>query len=161
MTFHETIHNRDIWLRGFHLSLAADMEYALMDLICTCLANSANEREDFKVSFFENVSFARKITLCKRILETHYPDDYKLHIDLFDKFKEIRDNRNLFAHAQISGDGNEKDDSFLYFEYIKDGQQKKDKVVFADLQQKLEGYKPYIDRLLLLVVVIYNKKQLK
>jgi hypothetical protein len=159
-TFSEIVHSKEIWLRGFHLSVACDMEYVLTDIICTCLASTAKQREEFKINFFENVSFARKLTLAKNILEKDFPEDYKYNEDVFEGFKKLRERRNFYAHARISGDPEGKDESLLVSEFIKDGKMVQQTHVFQELEKEILEFKSKVNKLLALVIVIYNKKRL-
>ena len=145
-------------LRGAYLSMACDIEFMLVDVICICLVKDEADRKAVKVILLENAMMSKKIALTRKAIKRYnlgYYDGYKGCLNTFEEFNEWR---NMFAHSRIKGDPEERDLSFMIFEYIKKGEIVEQREEFDPLYKKLLGYAAAIMKFSELIVIIYTER---
>lgn len=147
-------------LRGAYLDMCCDIEFALVDITVVCLVKDNSERESVKATLLENAYMSKKITMAETSLKKYNPVYYETYKDCFNQFRELTGWRNKFAHSRIKGDPEEKDLSFVIFQYIKDGEMIERKEYVDPLYTKLMEFASFIYKLVELIPVLYTEQHL-
>jgi hypothetical protein len=148
-------------LRGAFISMSCDIEHALTDIACVCMIKYPEDRKLVNDLLSEHMGFAKKINIAEAALRNYNLEHHKTYQSCFEKFRELNNSRNKFAHSRISGDENKQDINILYFEYVKNGKSIKDTEDKYELLGKLNDYRQYVIKLLELGTIIYQERSLQ
>lgn len=130
--------NAQYYFRGIFMSLFIDLEFVLVNLLCSLLVTDGKDKMTLQEFITPEILLRPKIKKIQTIIKKKHPLIHSKYQSDLNDLGELTDLRNSFAHQRIEVDVKKE---ILYFITVSNGKSQKNPFTYEVLNQKFEKLK--------------------